>query len=1065
MKYWLGMILLVVLGVGILGYSLWRLPPLLQETSAVVAREQKQIEGWLRSRALPLVQSKNIAGMQAFLEEIVALPGVQDAYFVDKTYYIQVASQSDWRGEFNQTPCVFPDEGRDKVTPNVLRVDFVKDAPQSAGFACVRYEPTAAVSASSRLQEFLLLFLPTTVLLLIVVGFTFYQQALRNVAALSAQIKKITEGHWQTRLYLPGNNIIAEFARSLDNMVQKLSTETAGMQENEERFMLAARGSNDIIWDWNIETNGLYLSPRFGEVLGYTTKDIPGIFVAWLKIFHPDDLESFQKEIDICFRSNQPLALEVRLRARDGVWRWMLVRGTVIRNDNGASKRMVGSLSDIHSRKKAEAMLRQEKERLETTLASIVDAVITTDRTGRIEVVNLEAEEMIGLTRKDLIGLELAEVLKLYYPDSRQPMDLHQMLENVAIQEHPISVEEPVVCRTDQDRQYLVLYQISPLRDYSGMVIGTITTLHDVTEKAKLTKDLSREKEKAQVTLDSIANGVITTDTKGRVENMNPKAESLSGWTTIEARGKDIWEVLNMREETARRSLLSEAVMQRVLEQGEILEYKEAILAHQLERDKRYFVSVNVSPIIDSTDTILGSVLIIENNTEQRKLNMRIQYEATHDSLTGLLNRVEIEKRIAKVLDSLSGDAARNFLMALDLDQFKLVNDTSGHKAGDELLKMITKILQASLPSKGVHLARLGGDDFVVLLESLDLENVMRIARVLRQEISNFVFEYGGYSFTVGVSIGVVPIKTHFEAEQDVMKAAEQAVYLAKSKGRNTIQIYEGDETRNWGGEMQWVHRLTSAMRQDKGLVLFAQPIVPIGKDMDTSYRHYELLIRMQDENGKIVSPGFFLPGAERYGLISELDQWVLRSALRQIRMGLNFNKTLQGAVFAINLSGDSLASEEFLDFAMQQVKDSGIPTNMLCFEVTESVAVRNMKQAVFFVESLKKLGCKFSLDDFGSGYASFNYLKSFPVNYLKIDGGFIKNILTDPYDGAMVQAIHYVSKHIGLQTIAEFVENEEIVERLKRIGINYAQGYHFGKPELLSDVLQRKQQTGQPAE
>lgn len=1064
MKYWLGMIGSLVLGLGLLAYSAWRLPPLLNETARTVERDRSQMTSWLRSQVPPLLQSQNTPALQAFLDEILRLPGVQDAYFVDKTYYIKMASQSVWRGEFIQTPCVFPDQANDKMSPQTLRVDFVQGAPNQAGFACVRYEAAFATPASHRLQEFLLTFLPLVTLLVIIVGFTFYQQALRNMRVLSAQIKKISEGDWQTRLYLPGKTVVAEFARSLDAMVQKLSTDTAGMQENEERFMLAARGSNDIIWDWNIETNGLYLSPRFGEVLGYFAKDIPGIFVAWLKIFHPDDLENFQKEIDHCLRSSQPLALEVRLRAKDGVWRWVLVRGTVIRNQDGVAKRMVGSLSDIHSRKKAEAMLRQEKERLETTLASIVDAVITTDRTGRIEVVNLEAEEMLGIERKDLLGLDLPDVLKLYFPDSREPMDLQQMLENVAIQEEAVVVEEPVVCRTDQDRQYLVLYQISPLRDYSGMVIGTITTLHDVTEKAKLTKDLSREKEKAQVTLDSIANGVITTDIKGRIENMNPKAESLSGWTTTEARGKEVWEVLNMREEGARRSLLSEAVMQRVLENGEILEYKETILSHQFERDKRYYVSVNVAPIIDSSDTILGAVLIIENNTEQRKLNMRIQYEATHDSLTGLLNRVEIEKRIAKVLDTIAGDTARNFVMALDLDQFKLVNDTSGHKAGDELLKMITKMLQASLPSKGVHLARLGGDDFVVLLETLELENALRIARVLREEINAFVFEYGEYNFSVGVSIGLVPLKTHFDAEQDVMKAAEQAVYLAKSKGRNTIQVYEGEETRNWGGEMQWVHRLTSAMRQDKGLVLFAQPIVPIGKDMDTSYRHYELLIRMQDENGKIVSPGFFLPGAERYGLISELDQWVVRSALRQIRMGLNFNKTLEGTVFAINLSGDSLASEEFLDFATQQVKDSGVPTSMLCFEVTESVAVRNMKQAVFFVESLKKLGCRFSLDDFGSGYASFNYLKTFPVNYLKIDGGFIKNILTDPYDGAMVQAIHYVSKHIGLQTIAEFVENEEIVERLKRIGINYAQGYHFGKPELLSDVLQRKQTTDKAA-
>jgi diguanylate cyclase (GGDEF)-like protein len=426
----------------------------------------------------------------------------------------------------------------------------------------------------------------------------------------------------------------------------------------------------------------------------------------------------------------------------------------------------------------------------------------------------------------------------------------------------------------------------------------------------------------------------------------------------------------------------------------------------------------------------------------------RASYQATHDALTGLINRREFERRLTEALYEANLDDSQHVLLYMDLDQFKIVNDTCGHIAGDALLQQLHGAIQDRIRQND-SLGRLGGDEFGVLLKHCSVDDALRVADNLRQAVQDFSFTWDGKSFAVGVSIGAVGIDRNSGGVSNLLSAADAACYMAKELGRNRVQLYrktDADLVRQHG-DMLWVTRLSEALNNDS-FQLYCQPIAPLSTSVSEP-SHYEILVRLQDQNGNISPPGAFIPAAERYDMIALLDRWVVDHAfdcLPQCRQS-------QGIRFSINLSAKSLGDKSLLDYIERRIRNGDVRGQEICFEITESAAVTSLSAARHFITTLKVLGCRFSLDDFGRGMSSFSYLKTLPVDYLKIDGSFIKEIVVDPVGRAMVNAINQVAHTMNLQTIAEFVESQAILNELQQMEIDYAQGYHICKPFPINEL------------
>jgi diguanylate cyclase (GGDEF)-like protein/PAS domain S-box-containing protein len=557
------------------------------------------------------------------------------------------------------------------------------------------------------------------------------------------------------------------------------------------------------------------------------------------------------------------------------------------------------------------------------------------------------------------------------------------------------------------------------------------------------TNDVLRtEKELFRVTLASIGDAVITTDATAKITYLNAAAERLTGWENFPAKGRPLTEIFHILHEATREPC--EDPVARCLKDDESV--GPAYRCLLISRDRRELnIDMSVASIRDSDSASIGVVLVFRDVTEERKLAQQLSHQATHDTLTGLVNRLEFERRLSHLLDS-ANPHVPHALLYLDLDQFKVVNDTCGHAAGDDLLRQISALLRTKLRA-GDTLARLGGDEFGVLLEHCSVIEAKRIANSLRELLQGFRFGWNDRSFTIGVSIGLVPITQAGETLAGVFSAADSSCYAAKEKGRNRVHVYQAEDTMlaQRDGEMRWMPRIQQALA-DERFRLYYQPILPVGSDGPDGVNG-EILIRMLDEAGRIVLPGAFLPAAERYGLMLSLDRWVVRRSLE----ALSAISDLGGdATFAINISGQSLGAADFLDFVTEQIDATRVAPGKLCFEITETSAVSELAHALRLIDTLKGLGCRFALDDFGTGLSSFSYLKTLPVDYLKIDGGFVAGLVGDDIDQAMVEAVHHVGHMMGLETIAEWVESRAILLKLRQIGVDYGQGYALGYPRPL---------------
>jgi diguanylate cyclase (GGDEF)-like protein/PAS domain S-box-containing protein len=682
------------------------------------------------------------------------------------------------------------------------------------------------------------------------------------------------------------------------------------------------------------------------------------------------------------------------------------------------------ALAILQGRRRAHA-LSATQQRLAAILEASTDVVAFADATGETVYLNEAGKRLLGP------GISSAKVLL-------RPEWL------AAATQGTWNGETRLL--TADGRELTVSQVILCHRNPQGQIDFFSTIARDMTDRSQLERRLFDEKERAEVTLGSIGDGVIRTDAEGLIEYLNPVAEQLLGCDLRAVGGRSIAQVITLVNENSREPLENPVTI--CLRERRVVGRSNVSL--MVRPDGREFsIDDSAAPIRSREGLVIGAVMVFHDVSRARTLARQLAHQASHDFLTGLVNRHEFERRLSRAIGRARKDGTTHALCYLDLDQFKVVNDTCGHVAGDELLRQLAQALIQKVRRRDT-LARLGGDEFGVLLEHCPPEQANRVAHELLEAVQEFRFVWEGKPFALGVSIGVVMISGESESMAAVLRDADAACYAAKERGRNRVHLYEQNDAvlSLRQGEMQWVTRVTQALEEHR-FRLYAQPILPLAQRSGEQTR-WEVLIRMQQADGSLVAPGAFIPAAERYNLMGQVDRWVIK----EVTSGYaRYSQHPLKPIASINLSGASLGDPGMLGFVREHLARHNLPPETLCFEITETAAIANLAQAAHFIGELKALGCRFALDDFGSGMSSFAYLQSLPVDALKIAGTFIRHIETDPVEYAMVEAINRVGHVMKLQTVAEGVERVATVATLRRIGVDYAQGYAIAEPVPLEDL------------
>ncbi len=554
-------------------------------------------------------------------------------------------------------------------------------------------------------------------------------------------------------------------------------------------------------------------------------------------------------------------------------------------------------------------------------------------------------------------------------------------------------------------------------------------------------KALVEEKIRAEVTLHSIMDGVITTDFSNTIQYLNPVAERLMGVNLKSVKNQNLNDVIQIIHEDTSVPVSSPTVACLKNHQIEVLKNHSALVRND---GKVIPIEATAAPMRNDSAEIIGAVMVFQDVSQERKLSRQLSYQACHDMLTGLFNRRMFEEQLEAALLNVAHENRHHALCYIDLDQFKIVNDTCGHVAGDELLRQLSDLLKSCI-REGDVIARLGGDEFGILLENCALKEAALVAEHVRQTVKDFRFAWKERIFEIGASIGLVGINAENKELATILASADMACYAAKDMGRNRVHVYEPSDAMltERHGQMHWAGRITKALDENR-MVLYEQPVIGI-KNSDLQIKHCEVLIRMRDEQDAIIQPDSFIPAAERYNLMVTIDRWVIKQVF--IQMG-PCSYDIMDKVIAINLSGTSLVDEGLLDYILDMAETYKTDLHRVCFEITETAAISNLAKATQFIRALKSRGCKFSLDDFGTGLSSFTYLKNLPVDYIKIDGSFVVDMINDPIDRAMVDAIVRVGHVMKVKVIAEWVEDEKTLVLLKDMGVDYVQGYHLGIPK-----------------
>ncbi|MGM9485319.1 EAL domain-containing protein [Roseateles sp. NT4] len=794
-------------------------------------------------------------------------------------------------------------------------------------------------------------------------------------------------------------------------------------------------------WEWQADIERLTLSDSACELLGLPRGQVPTL-AALLQRFGPDGAAMLDAALQRATLDGEGWDVELPCDTGPNGRRVLRVVG---RHDEDETGRRVGVVMlDVSEPAEVRAELERTLERLALATHSGGIGVWSLDLQAARHGELAWDDTMWKLHGEPRQGqISLARWRRRLHPQDRRPA---AQAVRAALHDQPQLDGEWRVCWPDGSI-HVLRSSGRVLRDAAGRPLRLSGVCWDVSEARRLQQQLQEQHELLEVTLQSIADAVLTTDALGRVTWLNPVAQRLTGWSAVEARGQPSSLVfLPQREESGEP--LGDPV-QRCLATGRPTRLPAGAMLLSRDGELRA-VDDSVAPIRDAEGRVLGAVLVFRDVTQQRRQFDEIRWRASHDGLTGLVNRVEFGQRLARTLERAKRDDSHHALLAFDLDRFKLVNDHCGHAAGDEVLREVARRLEAGVRGRDT-VARLGGDEFAAILENCSLDEALHVAQKLCDAMDQYRYVHGEQRFRIGTSIGVAPLDGRWPDADAAMREADACCMIAKEQGRNRVQVWAPDDAtlRAHQSEHRWATRLQQALDEDR-FELDLQRVMPAQGEDDGGLRG-ELLVRLRERDGSRVMPGAFMPAAERFHFAPRLDRWVLRQAVALLKR----EGEPRFAALSINVSALTLQDAAYHQEARALLTELGpVRARSLCLEITETAVITQLGEAVRFIQQMRALGARIALDDFGAGASSYSYLKALPVDLLKIDGQFVRALLTDPLDQVAVRSFVDVAQTLGLTTVAECVETPEVLLELVRMGVGEVQGFLLHRPQPLADLL-----------
>ncbi|MFG6462042.1 PAS domain S-box protein [Roseateles sp. DXS20W] len=890
-----------------------------------------------------------------------------------------------------------------------------------------------------------------------------FEQLRRQVelALSSGQSYDIELRYWRSDASVGWLDAKGEVVRNAAGQVTGLrgTVQEISLRKEQQQALLVAKARLRSMYETtpallhSIDAQGclLHVSDAWLARLGYERSEVIGRPVT---DFLTDDSRSraLEQVLPAFFEMGRCDDVPYEMVSKNGEIIDVLLSAILERNEQGQGERSLSVIQDVTLRRRAERELAREHERLRNLIESTNAGTWEWNvQTGEV-IVNSRWASILGWSLE-----ELGAVTNQFRADIAHPDELPRT--RTLLREHFAGRSDAYITEVrlrHRDGHWIWVEDRGRLisRTPDGRPEWVYGIHIDISERKRrdevlstLSMQLADQHELMRVTLRSIGDAVITTDAEGLISWLNPVAERMTGWLSSEALGRPLLQVFHIVNEETRE--VAPDPVAACMAEGRIVG-----LAHQtllISKDgTEYGIQDSAAPILNALGDMLGVVLVFHDVSEQRRLSGEMTYRATHDALTGLVNRAEFETRMLRTLRHAQENDSQHALMYIDLDQFKLVNDACGHSVGDQLLQQVSKLLADAVRARDT-LARLGGDEFAIILEHCTMEQAARVAQKICDRMDDFRFIHEDRRFRIGTSIGLVPVDRRWASTAAIQQAADTSCYAAKEAGRNRVHAWFDTDAamRARSHEIQWTSRIENALDQD-GFELFAQRIECL-KDQAQGV-HAEVLLRMRNDDGTLAQPGSFLPAAERFHLVSRIDRWVLKRALAWLR-GLPEPCVIES--LSINLSGRSVGDRAFHAWVLELLAEAGAGVcQRLCLEITETAAVTNLADAAVFIGQVRAAGVKVSLDDFGAGASSFGYLKALPVDYLKIDGQYIRNLVTDALDDAAVRCFVDVAQLMGIKTVAEFVDSPEALNRLKLIGVDYAQGYLLHRPEPIAGLL-----------